>query len=388
VPGPIRRGWTESHLHGFDIGRLPVHTRDIYIDMAQCRLVYFARDFTVTEPALSGWANLNDDQSGVLGVARLPVPRPNVPAIIELHGDYLCWSNASPPEVVGHTAIRLFPSANEDSQTVRGVPVYESADQPVDVDFTGALGQFAKLRTGEDVQRFARRFGILEFCEHGLPATHNPRFLSMPLIGLIQSPSLWKPVEVGIEREPSFLIKGQGERPWCEPIGSEAIEGWLFWSRMAASLLNVAAALTRNLPTHRADWETIITEESDERPLLIDTLLARRWIARVYLQEAVNRWLQLANVLLSLRWPIGAEKASLKLEGNTFGLLGVQLLTAVTGAQGLTVCDGCSKPYVREGRRPQAGRANYCPDCRASKVPERIRQRRRRARTTPTASAK
>ena len=192
---------------------------------------------------------------------------------------------------------------------------------------------------------------------------------------------MWKPIEVGIERQPSFLIEETGERPWCEATGVESIKDWLFWAKMAASILNIAAALNSDLLPQRADWETIITSASEEKSLLIDSLLSRHWIAKVYLQESVNRWLHLANVRLSLGWPIGVPMPTLVIEANTFGVLGVQLLTAVTGAQSLAVCDGCVKPYVREGRRSQSGRANYCPVFRSQSVPERMRQRRKRAKT-------
>ena len=161
----------------------------------------------------------------------------------------------------------------------------------------------------------------------------------------------------------------------------ESIEDWLFWSRKAASLLNIASALAKDVPSEREDWEPVITTESEEKPLLIEALISRPWIARMYLQEAVNLWLRVADVHLSLGWSIDGSPPSLQLEAETFGVLGVQLLTAMTSAQGLAVCDGCAKPYVRVGRRPQSGRANFCPNCRAGKVPGRLRQRRRRAKT-------
>jgi hypothetical protein len=331
---------------------------------------------------MSQWQELEDLQVGVVGLTRLPVGKPLVPGIIKLEEDHLHWSHLRDSEPVSQTEIHLFPGTAGDAQTIRNVPLYEDVDMPEVGDFTGALARFARLRTGEDVLRFAQRYGVLGLCQHGMPETHNPRPLSVPLLGLIQSPSLWKPVEVGTEREPSFVIEDRGERPWCEAIRCEPVEVWLFWSRMSSAMLNVAASLRRNVPTKQADWEVIITEETDERSLLIDSILARPWIARIYLQEAVNRWLHLGNVRLSMSWSINSENPSLEIEAETFGLLGVQLLTAVTGAQSLSLCDGCDRPYVREGRRPQTGRANYCPDCRKSKVPERERQRRRRARAT------
>ncbi len=320
--------------------------------------------------------NLADYETGVLGLTQLPVPRPSVPPIIELTGNYLQWTSGEPGQPDGEVDINIFPGPSGDTVTAKNF----SRPGAPDVDVTGALELFAKLSTGEGVLGFARRYGVLEFCEHRLPATHNPRPLSIPLFGLIESPSLWKPVEVGTGRLPSFLIEDSGDRPWCEPTGVEAIEDWLYWAKFAASILNIASALIGDHPTKREDWEIVITSESEERSKLIDSLLSRNWIAKVYLQGAVNIWLHLANVRLALSWPIGTPTPVLELEANTFGVLAVQLLTAVTGAQSLTVCDGCTRPYVREGRRPQRGRANYCPSCRSNGVPGRIRQQRRRAR--------
>jgi hypothetical protein len=342
------------------------------------------------EATLSQWPNLEDLRSGLVGVTQLPLPAPkaDVPALIEIHGEYLCWMNPSTPEAVGQTEIQVLPSAKVDTEIMKRVPVYEDAYSRPDGELTGALHRFVRLRDAQDVLRFAQRYGVLDICEHGLPCTHNPRMLNIHLLGLVQSPSLWKPVEVGTENSRSFLIEERGKRPWCEGCGSEPVETWLFWSRQARAILNLAAALSAGRPCSREDWEVILTQDIDEKPQLIDTLMARRWAAGVYLQEAVNLWLDLANVRLALSWPTGAGLGSLRLErGGTFGLLGVQLLTAITGAQSLAICNGCSIPYIREKRRPQAGRQNYCLECRAKKVPERIRQQRKRDRDKQAKSA-
>ena len=325
---------------------------------------------------MSNLDSLADYETGVLGLTQLPVPKPNVPPIIELTGNYLQWTNGGPAELDGEVDINIFPGPSGDIVTAKNF----SLPGAPDVDVTGALESFARLSTPESILGFARRYGVLEFCEHRLPATHNSRPLSIPLFGLIESTSLWKPVEIGAGRLPSFLIEDSGDRPWCEPTGVEAIEDWIYWAQFAASILNIVSALIGDLPTKREDWEIVITSKSEERSKLIDSLLSRDWIAKVYLQGAVNRWLHLANVRLSLSWPIGTSTPVLELEANTFGVLAVQLLTAVTGAQSLTVCDGCTRPYVREGRRPQRGRANYCPSCRSDGVPGRIRQQRKRAK--------
>jgi len=50
------------------------------------------------------------------------------------------------------------------------------------------------------------------------------------------------------------------------------------------------------------------------------------------------------------------------LAAGTFGILGMQLAFTLAQAE-LTVYSGCGRDYPRTGRRPQAGRLNYCPDC-------------------------
>ncbi|MFQ5875601.1 MAG: hypothetical protein ACE5JL_17635 [Dehalococcoidia bacterium] len=318
--------------------------------------------------------DLRDIESGLLGVTTLPLIRPIVPSIIELHENHLHWTSTPRSQAVGYIDVHFYPGASEET---RRAEAFDLPEPEPEVDTAGALDLFIKLSTGEDVERFARRHGVLEFCKHRLPASHNPRAMSMPLIGLFRSPSVWKPMEAGMERGEGFVIEERGERPWCEPTGIELIEDWLFWARMARSIVNIALALGHNRPSSAEDWNVILTQD-DDAPRLVETLVSRQWVAQIYLAEAVNLWLRIADVRPTVSWQIGSDMPSLEFPTTEFGVLGVQLLTAITGGQRLTVCDGCGKPYMREGRRPQAGRANYCSVCRQNKVPERDRQRRRR----------
>lgn len=70
----------------------------------------------------------------------------------------------------------------------------------------GLLDQFLKLAdaTPEKIRDYARRWGVLQICQHGLPASHNPQ----PVI----TPS---------------MIHGS----WCRPVGksgtfSDPLESW------------------------------------------------------------------------------------------------------------------------------------------------------------------
>lgn len=92
--------------------------------------------------------DLTDDKYGLLGVTQLPVRRPQVTAVIDLDGDLLCWSYATPPEPAGRAEVHLFPSSNADSQIERGVPNYEFAEMAADVDSTGALDPFPQATDG------------------------------------------------------------------------------------------------------------------------------------------------------------------------------------------------------------------------------------------------
>jgi hypothetical protein len=74
------------------------------------------------------------------------------------------------------------------------------------------------------------------------------------------------------------------------------------------------------------------------------------------------------------------EGVEFRLIGQTFGQLGVQLLQAIAQASTVAVCSGCGRTYHREGRRPQAGRRNYCPVCRREGVPVKMAKRDYRKR--------
>ena len=113
--------------------------------------------------------NLADPETGVLGLTQLPVPKPNAPPIIELTGNYLQWTNGEPVELDGEVDLNNFPGPSGDTVAAKNYDL----PRALDVDVTGALESFAKLSTGEGVLRFARRYGVLEFCEHRQPATHR-----------------------------------------------------------------------------------------------------------------------------------------------------------------------------------------------------------------------
>lgn len=230
-------------------------------------------------------------------------------------------------DIAERIAAELVPGSTEEQQEVdqerasQAPATIPTARQQVKRDSandTWALNSFVRIKTPDDILQFARRYGPLGLCRHGRPPMHRVR---------------------------------NGERKWCAPCGNEPVKRWLDYAALASSYLNLAAILK------------------------VDTGKRMRGLRQLFLQDGVNEWLGDAGIRLELNW--SDNEPSLTLTGGAvFGALGVQLLSAVT-ANNLAVCSGCGIPYLRKGRKPQAGRRNFCPDC-GDKVANKLRVRRSR----------
>ncbi|MEW6143366.1 MAG: hypothetical protein AB1597_09500 [Chloroflexota bacterium] len=210
---------------------------------------------------------------------------------------------------------------------------------PERVDDTGALDAFVRIKTDDDILRFARRYGPLGLCKHGLPPMHRGSWYR----DVIQDGELVEVIRMD-EWEPRL---GGSERGWCPPVSPEPIKKWLEYSSLALSYLTLAASFKRDK-------------------------VELKGIGKFFLRDGINEWLGDAGIKLELTWD--SQEPTLTLTGGgIFGALGVQLLTAVT-ANTLAVCSGCGKPYLRGVRKPKPGQRNFCSNCR-SRVADRLRQR-------------
>lgn len=183
-----------------------------------------------------------------------------------------------------------------------------------------ALDAFIRIKTSDQVMNFARRYGPLRLCKHGLPPMHR---------------------------------RNDRERRWCPPCGTEPIRRWFDYIGRAKTCLDFVA----------------VTKSNPE-------VILMPGVGKMIVQDSINEWLGDASVSFELNWK---QRATLQLTGvSVFGALGVQLLSAVT-SNTMAVCSGCGLPYFREGRMPQSGRHNYCPEC-GKGVANKLRQRERRAK--------
>jgi len=114
--------------------------------------------------------------------------------------------------------------------------------------------------------RFARRYGPLGLCKHGLPPMHRGSWYrdvikDGELVEVIRTDE-WEPRD------------GASERGWCPPVSPEPINKWLEYSRLALSYLNLAASLK------------------------VDAGKRMRGLRQLFLQDGINEWLGDAGIRL------------------------------------------------------------------------------------------
>lgn len=171
--------------------------------------------------------------------------------------------------------------------------------------------------------------------------------------------------------------------------GKEPLAMWGAIASQARAILRIAANLHNRTQTAPEDWEVALTRgiiRADAAETLArrtnDPCFCHRWFEQDTLEDIVHGWLDSADVRPRLRWPAN-QPAEVTLQGQGLGgVLAVQLLAAVSKAEGIELCSFCGGPYTPE-RRPRQGERHYCPTCRNEKIPQRdaaraLRQRKKR----------
>lgn len=299
-------------------------------------------------------------ESGVLGDSPIPLLGPLVPPFVELDGPILVWWYWDP---------RKEPPPRDALESI----IRKSRARRRRVDPAGMLNTFIRIREGTDVENFARRYGVLELCEHGLPRSHNP--LSFPIEKIKSSCG-----QLGSETD----ILGFTDVAAIEPV-----EIWLFFVKQARAMLNIASSIHEDKKQDARSWddalfltryglENLMSQEQSAELLALGTSIEddRRLLAM-----CLRDWLQCGDVRPWLDWR--EKEPKFGLNAGLFGGLGVQLLTAISRAHSMALCNGCGEPYLRRGRKPQVGRRNYCPTCGepgANRDRQRALRERRRQR--------
>jgi hypothetical protein len=207
--------------------------------------------------------------------------------------------------------------------------------------------------TPDEIFRYARRWGPIGFCKHGLPASHNSR---------------WR-----LDRA---VVK------MCPPCGGtnhlwEPLEFWRMTAKRATSLLSIAAALYDDKSGSEEDWK--IVERGDLRPVdIYDWPIVNQ---RFELEWHLTHWMQMGRLIPIVTFDKKVLSFSLDVLNGSglFGALGLQLALAASRTDGLASCFACRRPFI-PSRRPKANQHTYCPECREIGRPTRDASRAYRQR--------
>lgn len=233
----------------------------------------------------------------------------------------------------------------------------------------GLLVEFMNLADApvETVLAFARKWGVLEICKHGLPSTHSPRHADI-------SYGRW-----------CFPFDYTDTKHFYEPISY-----WHFYARQMRALLNIALRLKQGVPGLVEDWKVahlLGLDQKSEVEILGEDLFAELYGSnvkddRVFVLRMLDYWLSIGHVRPRLVWD--DDKCSVSFDNTLFGMLAMQLMLEISSSGGIGFCHGCGKSYAPKRRRPKVGQRNYCPKCgrRAAlrDAQAALRARRRKAR--------
>ncbi len=236
------------------------------------------------------------------------------------------------------------------------------------------LARFVRLSGASDAQvvRFVRKYGPLDLCSHGIPASHSP-----------------SPVRCG-----AGLRKGG--------IRVEATAQYREYATLLASTLRVAechhagsALFVEDVEVFAEHWRGNSREHWSRAPQRLATtvqLMPEVWrdsvkagVGRVRLRltanpspvAVANWWLDVGAIYprlsadsgtMTLTWPPGA-----------WGAIGAQLVYALMREHNTAPCANCGAS-VRRARRPNRNRDTYCNRTECQTVAARRRKQRQRAR--------
>jgi hypothetical protein len=235
----------------------------------------------------------------------------------------------------------------------------------------GLLSAFVALANGSDrdVLRFAKRFGALDLCKHGLPLGHRAGDLIVQA-GLrlrLRSPDKRRPVH------PNAILKSRLNRPPCgERLLKQPAELYRGYAAQMRAVLGLAAAVHRREAGRPEDW-AILRPERDRatRPAVS--------IARDTVEQEVSRWLLWGRAQLQFRW-LWPNDTRVELTGaGLWGALARQLAFAVAKVDGFAVCAGCGSVFVPK-RQPISGRRAWCGNAECRRARGRLYTQKHRAK--------
>lgn len=253
------------------------------------------------------------------------------------------------------------------------------------------LGQ--ESSPSERVVEYARRWGTLHICKHGLPASHT------------RNPEEWCEAW-------SFPDELEPEAEFWEPVGV-----WRHFARQARGYLAIADRLHGGQIGRQEDWQIVhewrhwpngrgsgkglwaFSDRPTNPSQTIDLGTGKLkdphqaytvpwWRQTVdedwsmVVEGVEETWLSYGDVRPSLSLSDGTPRIRLG-GGGLFGALAVQLMMNVCRTAGIALCSECGIAYLPK-RRPRVGNRHYCQDCGKKPAQRNASREYRRRRRTPS----
>lgn len=242
------------------------------------------------------------------------------------------------------------------------------------------LDEFVRLAdpaaSDEQILSFARSWGLLGLCSHGLPRTHDPNSIPYSL-----SFGLW--------------LTGNW---WCQSglSSPEPVACWRYWARQAAALATLIAAVRAETLGAPRDWEVLWSpgpwvsgEPWDQSIAAIDggyrylrqRVFGQLGSQREHLAGALQTWLRLGGVQIEVSWAFSERPRVDVRNRGLFDTIGLLLVFVAGELEGFTFCHACRAPIAPRRRLGPRDRWRYCAACRTEKRPQQEASRAYHRRT-------
>lgn len=248
--------------------------------------------------------------------------------------------------------------------------IWWPGSHPIEDD-QGVATDFARIAGGsnEAILAYARKWGVLELCKHGLPRTHRQPTVWPGHMGMRNLSPDASCLPIQHESAPHQGVAGFG--PWQEPLS-----GWRTYTAKVRAIVDLAGQLRLGVQGSHEDWVKASGESDDDQ-----------WIGSPWdLARAVEELLEIANIRPLFRWRgergyemlLGVPGSGLA-GGGAFPAIAMQLALSVARSDGIAYCSGCGNAFSAKESRPAKGEHRYCQACRDAKIDVRDRKRRSRA---------
>ena len=194
-----------------------------------------------------------------------------------------------------------------------------------------------------DIHKFARKWGVLGLCQHGLRA------------GIVRHPEC-DSCQDEFFGQPGKYLSGKF-------ILKERIFDWRRLSNHFGNILSVAIELHQGELAENEDLEKLVDllPEAEKKWRNRGEIVRSRTAQQSLVQSSIELLSLQSDLQILFSWNPYANP-SLNIGGSLFGALVLQLMLVISKIDNLTLCSACGIPFLPK-RSPNPNRRRYCSQC-------------------------